>query len=581
MSYIGINVGNTTEGMKLNDGGACIIKDDHILAIAEERVSRKKHDGGFRLSLPYCLNAMGDSVDDIDRLVVSSCCEKPLQSFHVDGIDDNKVIVCPSHHLSHAYSTFLTSDFKEALIVVIDNEGNVLDNNDSKPFHKRRAEHMSYYIGSPKGIQLIDVDEVDNNHIGIGDAYRYFTHYLGFPSYNHAGKVMGLSSYGIDRFSLQGHLFELVDGHIICDIPNDYFHCEEALGDYLYNKYGIPKNTRRFPIQEIGQIHADLAAFVQKETERILVLKINHLIKKTGIKNICMAGGVGLNSVANGRLLKECDNINLHVVPAAGDSGQCLGNALLGYCQDHGFDKHFDLNNAYLGKEYSDVEINDAINRYLRMNDYFDIANYESLGEQAEAIALLVEEGLFVANFSGRSEFGPRALGNRSILADPRKIEIKDELNMRIKYREYFRPFAPVVVSEKAKDYFDLKQESPFMLLVADVKCPEKLQSVTHVDGSARVQTLKLNHNMLLYNTLKSFEQLTGIPVLLNTSFNLAGQPIVESPEDAIDCFMNSNIDALSIGHYIIKKKSRKDCREIDDYTKFVVSLGKNCKIRH
>lgn len=576
MTYIGINAGSTKDGLKLNDGGCCIIKDDSIYAIAEERLSRNKHDGGFRLSLPYCLNAVNESMGNIDKLIVSSCCEKPLQEFHVDGISDERIIICPSHHLSHAYSTYMTSGFDEALIIVIDNEGNVIDDMDEKPFYQREAEHMSYYIGNRQGITLIDVDTVAPDRIGVGDAYRYFTHYLGFPSYTYAGKIMGLSSYGEEHFSQQGHLFELNNGHIVCQIPNDYMHCEAALADFLYSTYSIPKTTRRFPIQDIEQIHADLAAFVQKELERILILKTNYLIQKTKIKKLCIAGGVGLNSVANGKLLKACGITDIHIVPAAGDSGQCLGNALYGYCQDYGFDKHFDINNAYLGMEYTQKEIADAINKSIRVCKDFEIKEYDDIKEQADTIASLIYEGCFVGIFCGRSEFGPRSLGNRSILADPRKKVTKDDLNMRVKYREFFRPFAPVVVYEKARDFFDLNQESPYMLLVADVKCPEKLQAVTHIDGSARIQTIRLNRNPLLYYTLNRFEILAGIPILLNTSFNLAGQPIVESPDDAIGCFKNSNIDALSIGNYIIKKTTHQNCHEIDDYTRFVVSLGRN-----
>lgn len=576
MSYVGVNMGYTVDGLKLNDGGCCIIKDSRMYAIAEERLSRKKHDGGFRLSLPYCLRAVGETMNDIDKLVVTSCCEKPLREFHIDGISDDRIVVCPSHHLSHAYSAYMTSGYEEALIMVIDNEGNVIDDKDDEPFYRREAEHMSYYIGNRKGIRLIDVDQVACDRVGVGDAYRYFTHYLGFPSYTYAGKVMGLSSYGVDRFSQRGHLFELHNGHIVCKIPNDYMHCEEALADFLYNMYDVPKSTRRFPIQDIEQVHADLAAFIQNELEQILIQKTNYLIQKTKIKKICIAGGVGLNSVANGKLINSCDVTNIHIVPAAGDSGQCLGNALYGYCQDYGFDRHFDLNNAYLGVEYSQDEIKNVISQNIQKYDGFEIIKYDSMEEQADAIASMIYDGLFVGVFHGRSEFGPRALGNRSILADPRRKKTKDDLNIRIKYREYFRPFAPVVIYEYADEYFDLKQESPYMLLVAGVKHKNKLEAITHVDGSARVQTMKQERNPFLYKTLLSFEKLSGVPILLNTSFNLAGQPIVESPFDAIDCFKNSNIGALSIGDFIIKKMNHYDCHETDDYTRFVVSLGKN-----
>lgn len=573
MIYAGANLKSTKDGMILNDGGCCIIKDNKIIAIGEERVSQKKHDSGYAQALEYCCNAFKIKRADIDKFVISSCCEKAQNRAKVDGIDDSKVYVCPSHHLSHALSVFMTSPFKQSLIMVIDNEGNILetDNQDDQPFHKRHMEHMTYYIGDEDGIRVLEQDEVDPDFIGIADAYRYFTHYLGFPSYCYAGKTMGLAAYGNKERFKGIHLFELVDGKVKCNIRNDYFKCEEALEEYLKAVLKDDFIPRRYPIEPITQDHADLAGLIQRELERILALKVNYLVQKTNIRNLCIAGGIGLNTVANSYIKENCNIDNLYVIPAAGDTGQCLGNAIYGYCQDNGFKTHLDINYAYLGKEYSANEIEQEViplyeNETLILKKYTDDL-------WAERIASLIAADKYVAVFNGRSEFGPRALGNRSILANPINCNTKDYLNRTIKYREAFRPFAPIVKYEKIEDYFDYNEESPYMLLVAKVKKAEIIPAVTHIDGTARIQTMKKEQNERIYTILEHFEKITGVPIVLNTSFNIAGKPIVENPKDAIECFLNSNLDCLAIGNYIIEKKEDYYI-PISKYNEFIVSLG-------
>lgn len=580
MIVVGVNMGSTKEGMNLNDGGCCVIVDGKIWAIAEERVSRKKYDGGFECSLPYCLDAAGISYKDIDLVVVSSCCEKKLDfPIEIPGIEMNKVVVCPSHHLSHAYSSFFTSHFEKALIMVIDNEGNVIDDCDGVPFHKRRMEHMSFYIGDGEKVFLLEQDDVLTNKIGVGDAYRYFTYYLGFPSYVYAGKTMGLSSYGKKDAFCHTRLFELENGHITCNIENNYTDCSNELYRYLKTHVKEDFACPRVPVDELTQGHADLAMLIQRETERILVEKVKYLVAKTNIRNLCIAGGVGLNSVANGKILRESGIEHLYVVPAAGDSGQCLGNAIYGWNYLSGQGKHFSINNAYLGKQYSSDDYMESVMEFAKEHDEYEVSYYTDRSDQNKEIARLLYNGNILARFDGRSEFGPRALGNRSILVDPREGEKKNILNARVKFREFFRPFAPVVLWEKAKEYFDIEEESPYMLVVSEVKKPESIPAVTHVDNSARIQTITLEQNPLLYGIIEEFERLSGVPVLLNTSFNIAGEPIVETPEDALNCFDSTDIDCLAIGPYIIMKKKSNNGIKLDAYQLFVTNLGKNLTI--
>lgn len=571
-------MGFTQAGMKLNDGGACVINDGKIYAVSEERVSRKKHDGGYEKSLPYCLQAAGIGYDDLDYVVVSSCCEKVLTKKPViKNVPEEKVIICPSHHLSHAYSTFMTSKFDEAIIMVIDNEGNILDDRDDLPFHKRAMEHMTYYIGNKDGIHFLERENISTNAIGVGDAYRYFTHYLGFPSYTYAGKTMGLASYGNKQKYAGLHLFEMdEDGQISCKIENDYFNCVPKVEKILnsYENYQFPKP--RLPIDGLTQEHADLAMFIQSETERILIEKVKYLIKKTGIKKLCIAGGVGLNSVANGAILKNTNLEDIYILPAAGDSGQCLGDALYGYCLKNGHEKHFSINNDYLGKMYSDDEINDAINTFVNNHSNIELIRYDNEQDMLKAFAQIIADGKVTCRFNGRSEFGPRALGNRSILMDPRVAENKDILNSRVKFREAFRPFAPVVLYEDLKEYFNISFESPYMLIVADVLKPDEIPAVTHVDNSARVQTVKRSDSPGLYGIIEEFKKITGVPVILNTSFNIAGEAMVESPEDALNCFYKTDIDCIMIGNCIISKTQKYSEIDLNALRQFTISLGKN-----
>lgn len=580
MIVIGANVGRTRNGMTLNDGGCAIFVDGILYAIAEERLSRKKHDAGFDKSLSYCLDAAGVSIKDVDLFVFSSCCEEPLTPSDIvlNGVDKSKIMICPSHHLSHAYSVFPLSQFDEAIIMVIDNEGNVIDKQKDVPFYNRSMEHMSFYIGRNHRIELLHTDSVDTRYIGIGDAYRYFTHYLGFPSYVYAGKTMGLSGYGDDNAYKAYEIFSLEDGHIKCNIENDYEQCNESLLKF-FAKYNIPCPPPRTPLDNITQEHANMARWIQRETEDILVKKIDYLVRKTGIKKLCIAGGVGLNSVANAEIYKRCQLEDIFIVPAAGDSGQCIGNMFYGLYKMTGNLPKVSFNTAYLGKEYTEFDFYDAVSSLVGNPNYI-IKKYSSMIELAKAEAKLLWGNNYVGHFDGRSEFGPRALGNRSILANPCNIQSKTNLNKRIKYRESFRPFAPVVLFDEAHKYFDINEERPFMLMVSKVNLSKRelIPAVTHVDGTARVQTIKPEQNCQLCRVLKEFEKLSGVPILLNTSFNIAGEPIVESPKDAVNSLVNTSLDALVMNNYLITKVNNK--YRTDTYTEFITSLGDNLQLK-
>ncbi|MDO4962696.1 MAG: carbamoyltransferase C-terminal domain-containing protein [bacterium] len=553
MKIIGANLGYTEKGMLLNDGGICLLNDDKIVITSEERIIRKKYSGGFTESLKFLLEREKLNIEDIDLFVFSSCCELPRKNLEIDNIPKEKIVYVPSHHLSHAYSSYFSSKFDEALIMVIDNEGNIINDLGKKDFFENELEHMTYYIGKGNKVTFLERDDVKPNKIGIGDAYRYFTHYIGFPSYVYAGKTMGLAPYGVkDKYKdVKIFDFDKKTGHIICKIENNYQNCNIAIKNFFKSAYNIDIIEPRTPIDDISQEYADLAYLIQKELEEILIKKVKYLVNKTGIKKLCIAGGVGLNSVANGRLLRETGIDDIFIVPAAGDTGQCLGNVYYGYYDILNNERKELFNSPYLGFEYSDKEIGSIIKKSSGII-YKKYDNYNDLNKK---LALDLSNGKIIARFDGRSEFGPRALGNRSILMDPRKQENKNILNKRVKFRESFRPFAPSVLYEYKNEYFDLDRESPYMLLVAQVKKPNLIPAVTHVDQSARVQTVKKIHNPNYYDLINEFYKLTDIPVLLNTSFNINGEPIVETPEDALNSFKSTNIDELQMGLYLIEKR--------------------------
>jgi carbamoyltransferase len=557
MKVIGMNIGKTQDGISLYDGGCALVEDGlPLVAIAEERITRKKYDGGIKNSLKYCLESTGNQIKDIDLFVFSICCDEPLRIDYVKNIlkknkikiPEEKIIINESHHLSHACSSYFASPFKEAIVLVVDNEGNILEKK-YKKYWKNRLERTSIYVAKGNEITLQKRYHDGFKELGIGAAYNFFTRWLGFRSHQEAGKTMGLASYGKPTFKN----VQIFKNHK-CLIENKHEKKASAVRELILKQTGIDIGKKRTSVKYPKKIQEDVAYLIQDQVEKELIKLVKETVSETKIKNMCIAGGVGLNCVANYKILKQT-GVNLFVQPASGDTGQCLGNAYMGYYIYSKKKKRNQLKTAYLGKEYTKKEISSEINKYNNK------ITCKIIKDDFLTVAELISKGNIIGWFQGKSEFGPRALGDRSIIADARNKDMKDILNRKIKFREQFRPYAPIVLEEDASKYFDLDRPSPFMLLATKVKKgkDKEITSVTHVDKTARIQTINNNQNPQVYKLLKQFKKITSCSVILNTSFNIAGEPIVESPKDAINCFLSTNLDYLVIGNYLISKKNKKE----------------------
>jgi len=480
----------------------------------------------------------------------------------IDEIDKKKIkLLFSEHHLSHAASTFYPSPFKEASILTVDGVG------------EWATASISY--GNNEEIRILK--ELRFPH-SLGLLYSAFTYYAGFKVNSGEYKLMGLAPYGDAASARFKKYLDLINSQLV-DIKGDgsvwlnqdYFDYSVGLKMVNEGKWeqlmGLP---RRRPETEITQEYCDMALAIQYVTEDSVFKMATEAKRLTGSGNLCMAGGVALNCVANGKLLKKKIVHNLWIQPAAGDAGGALGAALSAY---HAyFNKTRELNNkmdnmqgSYLGPEYSSLDIELMARRYKSV--------YENLSENNlyDRVAELLDNGYVVGWFQGRMEWGPRALGNRSILGDARFPEMKDVVNRKIKFREAFRPFAPSVLREKASEYFDIKEdlESPYMLLVAPVKENKRvIPAVTHVDYSARIQTVRCEDNPIFYDLINEYYKLTGVPVIINTSFNVRGEPIVCKPEEAYMCFMRTNIDYLVMGNFLLNKRSQKPLKGDSDWKK-------------
>jgi carbamoyltransferase len=562
-----------------HDAAACLLRDGEVLAAAqEERFTRKKHDQEFPLNaIRYCLKAGGIRARNLDyvgfydkplvkfermlytylatfpRSLRSFCKAMPIwlrQKLWVKDrirrdLDYQGEILFGEHHQSHAASAFLVSPFKEAAILTVDGVG--------------EWSTATYGVGRDNAVDLFF--ELRFPH-SLGLLYSAFTYYLGFKVNSAEYKVMGLAPYGEPKY------FDLIMREIL-DLKEDgsfkmnmkyfnYAHGLSMTNGRFSELFGGPPRHHEGPLD---QRHKDIAASVQKVTEHVMLKMANHVHKATGQKRLCMAGGVALNCVANGRILRECPFDEIFIQPAAGDAGGAVGvaayiyHALLDHPRTHPW-KH-----AFLGPEYSSQEIKD----YLTVNG---VAFHEyATPDLLRRTARLIDGQHVIGWFQGRMEFGPRALGNRSIIADARNPKNKDTVNLKIKFRESFRPFAPTVLLERVNEYFELDRPSPYMLLVAQVR-PEKrdIPSVTHVDGSARIQTIAREENPLFYDLIREFERLTGCPVIINTSFNVRGEPIVCTPHDAYLCFMRTNMDYLVMGNFLLDKREMKPLKEDVDW---------------
>jgi len=577
MKIIGFNLAKTHYNLPLDNGGACLMVDGEIkMLINEERINRKQYADGFKKSIEYILNANGLKVSDIDLWVASSCLEVRRTSEYVAAqmkefgfsVAKEKIVV-NDHHLAHAYSAFFPSGFDESIVIVLDGDGNVIDETQEKTNDKNywfnRIEHNSYYVVKGKEITFLEDDNIAAGENGFGGVYRYFTYFCGFPGYKYAGKLMGLSAYGYTRNRFKNlEVFNLGEnGKVQCKIKDsDRLNSAKIVQDWFKSE-GIEIEAQ-IKGQDITEDTEDAAYLIQRELDRVLLHKVKYLVKKTGIKKVCIAGGVGLNAVTNRYLLDNAGIEKIFIQPAAGDSGQCLGNAYYGCSMKDESNLQSKVISVYQGRVYSDSEILRVLEskkEYINFKKMpFDKLSAKIAGE--------IAKDKIVGWFQGGSETGPRALGNRSLLADPRDKHMKDILNLRVKHREYFRPFAPSMLAEDANRWFDCPVEMPYMIMNANVRKPKQLQAITHFDGSARVQTVTKEQNYRYYKVISDFKKISGVPVVINTSFN-DNEAIVESPEDALNTFLRTGVDCLGIGDFYVEKKSNaiEKLRELDKVT--------------
>ncbi|MCV2423111.1 carbamoyltransferase [Paucibacter sp. DJ2R-2] len=584
-----------------HDSAAALIIDGEIVAAAqEERFTRRKHDAAFPShAIKYCLETAGIGLDDVDhiafydkpllkferlletylafaprgfksfsqaipiwlreKLFLGDLLRKELQPLGTRKISADRVLFI-EHHLSHAASAFYASPFEEAAVLTIDGVG----------------EWATTTLAHGRGRDLQVIREIHFPH-SVGLLYAAFTYYLGFKVNSGEYKLMGLAPYGEPKFAalIRQHLIDIkADGTFRLDMQYfDYCTGLTMTNNRFDALFGGPPRAAESPLT---QHHMDLAASIQQVIEEVVVKLARSVAETTGLKNLCLAGGVALNCVANGKILRDGAFDGLWVQPAAGDAGGSLGAALAGYHFYKGqprlqpADGVDHMKGALLGPSYS---LHECEERLRAAGARFTVLDDDAI---LDACAQALAEGKAVGWFQGRMEFGPRALGGRSILGDPRSPAMQSALNLKIKYRESFRPFAPSVLCERAKDWFELEHESPYMLLVADV-APSRLRdlasteagltgldklqanrsqipAVTHVDNSARVQTVDAGTSPRYHALISRFEALTGCPVLVNTSFNVRGEPLVCTPEDAFRCFMGTELDVLFVENCVLMR---------------------------
>ena len=563
------------------DASACIYHNDVLIAASEEeRFRRIKHWAGFPTeAILFCLKEAGITIQEVDFIAVSrdpkanfgkkvlaaiknklslsniinraknlkkaaNIEEELLSFFNLEKGSLKAKIINVEHHRSHLASAFFASPFEDAALLSIDGFG----------------DFSSTMIGIGKGNKIEVLDTVSYPH-SAGVFYTTLTQYLGFPHYGDEYKVMGLAPYGEAKYVEQlrdilifkeNGLFELnlayfnhpkVGVQMVWDggIP----HMDSLFTDYLVAKFG-PARKQEEPL---SQYHKDLAASVQRITEELIFHILNHLQKSTGLKNICIAGGVAQNSVANGKIIQNTSFENLYIPPAGHDAGTCLGAALWVYNQVLNKPRLAPTHHGYFGSQFSDEEI-------VKVLEEKDI-KFEKLEGEAlfnRVTDCLINSGV-VGWFQGRAEFGPRALGHRSIIADPRRADAKDILNAKIKRRESFRPFAPSILKEYVSEYFEVIDEVPFMEKVFPIKKEKhsEIPAVTHVDGTGRLQTVDQLVEPKYYGLIENFRQKTGVPILLNTSFN-ENEPIVNTPNEALSCYLRTKMDMLVMGNIVVSR---------------------------
>ncbi len=554
-----------------HDSAAALIQDGILIAAAqEERFTRKKNDPDFPINaIHYCLQEAGITINDIDyigfydkpltkfdRILQTSISTWPLslpsfikampvwlkEKLWVPGairdqLNYNGPILFSDHHISHAASAFLVSPFEEAAILTMDGVG--------------EWDTTTYGVGRGTDIQLTKTIHFPHS---LGLLYSAFTYYLGFRVNSAEYKVMGLAPYGTPRF------YDLIMKNLIDVKPDgsfrlnmDYFIYDRALtmtGKKFEQLFGEPRREQE---STLTQFHKDVAASLQKVTDDVVVAMANHIYQETKLPNLCMAGGVALNCVANSKILQRTPFKEIFIQPAASDAGGALGVAFYIYNTVLKNPRTFKMEHAFYGPGFSD----DEIQKFLTEHDI--TAKKLPRAQLIDEVSQIINGENVIGWFQGRMEFGPRALGARSIIADARNKENWQKVNLKIKYRESFRPFAPTVLEERTADYFEFDRPSPYMLLVAQVREDKRIvPAITHVDGSARLQTINRASHPEYYDLIQAFEQKTGCPVIINTSFNVRGEPIVCTPVDAFKCFMNTEMDYLVLGSFLLDKKQMK-----------------------
>ncbi|KAA0244036.1 MAG: carbamoyltransferase [Ignavibacteriales bacterium] len=564
------------------DSSACLLKDGKIInAIEEERIRRIKHWAGFPSeSIKFCLKDAGITISDVDHItigrnpsahlgkkILSSLKKLANFQFIKDRVSNIKKVTSLKseiaaglgvsessfraeikhieHHRSHLASAFFVSPFEESAILSIDGFG----------------DFSSTMIAVGKGNQIKVLDSVTYPH-SLGIFYTAFTQFLGFPWYGDEYKVMGLSPYGEPKYVDQmKKIVRLLDNGLF-ELDESYFiHSTEGVAmtwnngapfigriysDRMIKEFGQPRDKD----ETLTQYHKDLAASVQKHCEDVIFHILNHLQKRTGLKNICIAGGVAQNSVANGKVLQLTVFENIYIPSAGYDAGTAIGSAFWHYHQILGMERKYFVRDAYFGAQYSD----DEIERELKEAK----VNYKRCSSDSETIeqtAQMLADGAVIGWFQGRTEFGPRALGNRSVLVHPGRPDAKDLINSKIKRRESFRPFAPSILREYVNEYFEQEDDVYFMEKVFQIRIEKRngLPAVTHVDGSGRLQTVHKDVSPKYYALIDKFREKTGLPILLNTSFN-ENEPIVNHPKEAIDCFLRTEMDAIVLENCIVTR---------------------------
>jgi carbamoyltransferase len=562
-----------------HDSAAALLRDGELVAAAhEERFTRKRHDPDLPShAVRYCLREAGLSIEEVDYLAFY---DKPFVKFErilmtylatfprslrsyskampiwlkqkllVDKPIRKELgfkgqILYAEHHQSHAAAAFLPSPFEEAAILTVDGVG----------------EWATATQGIGRGNHVELLREIRFPH-SLGLLYSAFTYYLGFKVNSAEYKVMGAAPYGKPRYA--DKIFEE-----LVDLREDGSF--KLNMKYFAYDYGLTMTHKRFdelfgqprrdPESKMEEFHWDMAASIQKVTEEMMLRMARDVHQRTGAKTLCLGGGVALNCVANGRILREGPFQDLWIQPAAGDAGSALGAALFVEHQVLGKPRKFRMDHAFWGPRYSDEEVRAYLDE--RHVPYRTLARDEMIREVAR---LLDEEQAVVGWFQGRLEWGPRSLGSRSIIADARNPENWKRVNLKIKYRESFRPFAPAVLAEKTSEWFDIDRESPYMLLVCQVREGRHIPAVTHVDGSARIQTVRREQHAEFYDLMREFDRRTDCPVLINTSFNVRGEPIVCTPDDAYLCFMRTEMDALVLGNQVLLKRDQPKLVENFDW---------------